>query len=97
MDQREMSLRDTIPMMESDNYKDRFKAEFYQLKIRINKLTNMLSAWATGELGFQPSCPYELLESQLNSMKVYMHFLLVRAEIEGISLPEEMPECLDEG
>ena len=63
MDQREMSLRDTIPMMESDNYKDRFKAEFYQLKIRINKLTNMLSAWATGELGFQPSCPYELLES----------------------------------
>lgn len=83
---RAMELKDTIVMMTSDDYKERFKAEVCQLDIRIGKLVNMLSAWAAGELGFQPTCSYDLLEAQLNSMKVYRHFLSVRAEIEGVAL-----------
>lgn len=81
-----MNLSDTILMMKSPDYKERFKAEVYQLDIRIGKLANMLSAWVAGELSFQPTCPYDLLEAQLNSMKVYRHFLEQRAEIEGIKL-----------
>lgn len=77
-------LRDTIPMMESTDYKERFKAEVIQLDIRIGKLANMLSSWAAGELNFQPTCPYDLLEAQLNSMKVYRHLLAERAKLEGI-------------
>jgi len=71
------------------NYKERFKAEVYQLDIRIGKLASMLSAWEAGELKFKPSCSYDLLEAQLNSMKVYRHFLCERAKIEGIHLYEE--------
>lgn len=81
-----MNLIDTIPMMESTDYKERFKAEVYQLDIRIGKLANMLSNWANGSLGFQPTCSYDLLEAQLNAMKVYRHFLAERASIEGIEL-----------
>ena len=29
-----MELKDTVALMESDDYKDRFKAEYYQTKIR---------------------------------------------------------------
>lgn len=84
-----MELKDTIAMMQSADYKERFKAEVYQLDIRIGKLTNMLSAWEAGELSFQPTCSYDLLEAQLNTMKVYRHFLCERANIEGIKLYEE--------
>ena len=83
-----MELKNTIPMMQSADYKERFKAEVYQLDIRIGKLANMLSAWEAGELKFQPTCSYDLLEAQLNSMKVYRHFLGERAIIEGITLYE---------
>ena len=83
---RPMELRDTVPMMESADYKERFRAEYYQLGIRISKLSSMLSSWAAGELSFQPTCSYDLLEAQLNSMKVYLHFLIERAKIEGIEL-----------
>ena len=37
-----MKLKETVPMMESADYKERFKAEFYQLLIRLDSLTNML-------------------------------------------------------
>lgn len=33
-----MKLQDTIEMMNSDDFKERFKAEYYQLKIRGMKL-----------------------------------------------------------
>lgn len=34
---RAMELRDTAEMMNSADYKERFKAEYYQLKIRYGK------------------------------------------------------------
>lgn len=79
-------LEDTVPMMTSPDYKERFKAEYYQIQIRVDKLTKMLSAWGSGVLGFQPTCSYDLLEAQLNSMKTYLHFLRERAELESIPL-----------
>ena len=33
-----MELKDTIELMKSNDYKDRFKAEYYQVKIRREKL-----------------------------------------------------------
>jgi hypothetical protein len=86
MTRRAAELNDTIPMMESADYKERFKAEVIQLGVRINKLESMLSSWMNGNLSFQPTCPYRLLEAQLNSMKTYMYFLQERAVIEGIEL-----------
>ena len=34
-----MELKDTVALMESDDYKDRFKAEYYQTKIRMTSCT----------------------------------------------------------
>ena len=37
-----MQLKDTVELMLSDDYKDRFKAEYYQTKIRYDKLHKMI-------------------------------------------------------
>lgn len=80
------TLEAAAPMMFSGDYKDRFKAEYRQLQIRMDKLTTMLSAWEAGGLSFTPTCSYDLLEAQLNAMRTYAYFLQMRAGIEGIEL-----------
>lgn len=45
MDLREMELRDTVEMMNSADYKERFKAEYYQTTIRYGKLKAMVDTW----------------------------------------------------
>lgn len=37
-----MELKDTIEMMQSADYKERFKAEYYQVVIRYQKLKAMI-------------------------------------------------------
>ena len=46
------TLKDTTKLMESDNYIDRFKAEYYQLCIRIKGLSNMLLKNERGNFRF---------------------------------------------
>ncbi len=86
MEVKQMNLNDTIPMMQSEDYKERFKAEYYQLKIRIEKLHNMLIRYDAGTLGFNPNCSIRLLKDQLSIMNDYLYALEVRAEIEQIQL-----------
>lgn len=81
-----MELKDTIEMMNSTDYKDRFKAEYYQLAIRQQKLFRMCVKYKAGTLGFVPRCSYDLLCEQLRLMGQYLMMLETRAEIEGISL-----------
>ena len=81
-----MELKDTIVMMNSEDYKERFKAEYYQLEIRLDKLTVMLEKWDKGELSFTPTCPRELYNQQVNGMVDYLNALRTRANIEGIIL-----------
>lgn len=81
-----MELKDTIEMMQSSDYKERFKAEYEQLRIRINGLEKMLVKYKNGTLNFTPSCSYDLLNGQLKSMKLYRSYLEERAVIEKIQL-----------
>ena len=81
-----MELERIIELMKSEDYKDRFKAEYYQLEDRATKLSNMLEKYKAGTLNFTPSCSYELLNSQLKAMNEYLKYLIIRAEIEGIEL-----------
>ena len=81
-----MELKDTIELMNSKDYKERFKAEYYQTKIRYDKLHKMLIKYEAGTLGFEPSCPLEILEDQEYYMKDYLKTLEIRAEIEKIEL-----------
>ena len=81
-----MELKDTIEMMQSDDYKERFKAEYYQLKIRTEKLKAMLEKWDKGELNFTPICPRSIYDLQIRNMYDYLAVLEGRAVIEGIEL-----------
>ena len=83
-----MQLRNTSKLMNSKNYKERFLAEYFQLKIRIEKLEEFLVKYKNNELEFTPDCSYDLLDTQLYIMKNYLEVLTERAKIENISLEE---------
>lgn len=91
-----MELKDTIKLMGSDDYKERFKAEYYQTKIRyekLHKLNNKIEAYY--QLDYDKKnimeepkhdCPAGMLRDQQQIMGNYLHILEVRAEIEKIEL-----------
>ena len=81
-----MEIKETIPMITSEDYKERFKGEYFQLKIRIEKLADMLEKYKAGTLNFTPSTSYEVLFEQLVYMKNYLQVLKQRAEIENINI-----------
>ena len=81
-------LSDSIEMMLSEDFKERFKAEYYQTKIRYNKLHKMVVQYEAGKLSFQPKCSLELLKAQKSAMGQYLYTLEVRAMVEEISLEE---------
>ena len=82
----ETELHDIIGLMCSEDYKDRFKAEYLQLKMRYNKLHNMVVKYEANKLEFKPSCDIELLKKQKAAMGNYLYCLEVRAQVEGIDL-----------
>ena len=79
-------ITDTIPMMESNDYKERFRAEYWQVLIRYQKLDSMLEQWSLGELDFLPACPKWMLEKQLDIMWEYIKVLFQRSKQEGFDL-----------
>ncbi len=84
--------RDTVPLMLSDNYQDRFVAEYRQTKIRyerLNKFCNRIEAAMThpGKVDMpKHDCDLSLLREQLTWMGHYLHALEVRAAVEHIEL-----------
>lgn len=83
-----LGLRDTIELMNSNDFKERFVAEYVQTKIRYDALHKMLVKYKAGTLSFTPQCSYELFTEQARYMGQYLHCLEVRAEIEGVKLPD---------
>lgn len=98
-----MELKDTIKNMTSENYKERFIAEYQQTKIRYEKLkafnTKIEASQRTKfyPIGEEPKskvempkhdCPEDVLREQQSLMGQYLHILEVRAVIEGIQLSE---------
>lgn len=91
-----MTLNDTIAMMNSEDYKERFKAEYQQTKIRYEKLKAFnTKIEASRRTSYEMSkkvpmpehdCPDDILREQQSIMGQYLHILEVRAVIEGIEL-----------
>ena len=91
-----MKLSETVEMMNSNDYKERFKAEYYQLKERherLNAFNNRIEA--AERMHYVPckdiempkhDCPLELLQRQQCIMGEYLHILELRAVIEKIEL-----------
>lgn len=83
-----MELKDTVKLMTSSDYEDRFRAEYYQLHERIVKLSEMLYKYKYKFLDFTPKCNYDILYKQLKYMEHYEATLWARAIIEDIDLKE---------
>jgi hypothetical protein len=92
-----MKLSDTVDMMNSKDFKERFRAEYFQLDNRIEGLNTMLDKYRKGALSFTPKCTVKLLDNQLNSMIIYRTHLQERAKIEDISLEETIEPLNIEG
>ena len=82
----EIELKDTAEMMNSSDYKERFKAEYYQLVVRHTKLKSMLGKWDKGELNFNPTCPRSTYNMQIKAMTDYIAVLEARAVMEEVDL-----------
>lgn len=52
-------LKKSVELMLSADYKERFLAEYMQLKNRYEGLQKMVSNWDNGTLPFTPTCPRE--------------------------------------
>ena len=86
----------TVEGMLSPDYKERFKAEYSQTKIRYEKLKafcNRIEAAMRTCPGDtkrvqmpEHDCPFDLLHDQQRAMGEYLHCLEIRAVIEGIDL-----------
>lgn len=81
-----MELKDTVALMNSPDYKERFKAEYLQTKIRYEKLHKMCIQYEAGKLDFTPTCGLNLLKEQLLAMDRYLYLLELRAALEDINL-----------
>ena len=81
-------LAKTCEGMVSPDYKERFKAEYVQLKNRLEGLRRMLYAWDDGTLAFTPTCPRNLYGKQESAMRLYLIVLKQRAVIEGVELDD---------
>lgn len=83
-----MELKETVEMMNSADYKERFKAEYQQLVIRYKGLKTMLNKWDKGELNFSPTCPRSTYNIQIVAMTDYLAILEARAVMEGVKLDD---------
>ena len=87
-----MKLADTVEMMNSSDYKERFKAEYAQLVIRYYGLRNMLEKWDNGILEFEPTCPRSTYNLQIKAMTDYIAVLEARAVMENVDLESVIDE-----
>lgn len=85
-----MELKETVELMNSEDYKERFVAEYHQVKIRYEKLKNFCNKIEVEEmLGKEVTkhdCPLELLREQKKYMGLYLSILEKRALIENVEL-----------
>lgn len=88
-------LKETTQLMISNDYKERFVAEYWQLKIRYEKLKSFNTRIEAAEYTKyqineieepKHDCPSDLLRLQQQAMGEYLHLLELRAIIEGIDL-----------
>lgn len=85
-----MELKETVELMNSEDYKERFVAEYHQVKIRYEKLKNFCNKIEVetmlGKEVTKHDCPLELLREQRKYMGLYLSILEKRALIEKVEL-----------
>lgn len=89
---KKLTLKDTEKLMESSDYRERFIAEYWQTKIRYEKLKHFNTRIECEKAFNGPEvyydCPNKLLRDQQTKMGELLHILELRAIIENINLNE---------
>lgn len=103
-----ITLNETISNMTSGDYRKRFCAEYWQTKIRAEKLKRLVHQIEAAQImrgDFRQigkpdlieepkhDCPYDMLCDQLKVMERYLEILEVRAFIEEINLCDDILEA----
>ena len=83
-----MELKDTVGLMISSDWRDRFKAEYLLTKIRYEKLYMLIILREIGQLDFVTPIPIESWKDQEKCMRLYLCELAKQAAIHGIELPK---------
>lgn len=91
MEEKLIDLKDTAAGMMSGDYKERFVAEYHQLRTRLAKLSSFIvkikTAKEKGEPEPKHDCPLWILEAQAEAMAKYQAILEIRAkDYEGVDL-----------
>ena len=92
---KEIPLKKTVELMTSNDYVDRFVAEYLQTKIRYEKLKDLNIEVAANRLPFEPDCPNDLLVDQQKIMGNYLYILELRAKYEKIPLSSIIADVFD--
>lgn len=82
-------LKSTVALMESDDYQERLIAEYWQTKIRyerLKKYNNTIEAHKGTEAEPPHTCSLELLRAQEKAMARYLGILEKRVAIEQIPI-----------
>lgn len=83
-----MELKDTIDYMTSDDWKERFIAEYLQTKIRYEKLHKLIIKREVNKHGFNTPIPFNSWKTQAKYMGLYLYELEKQAAIHDIELPK---------
>ena len=83
-----MELKDTIELMTSESWKDRFVAEYLQTKIRYEKLHKLIVKREVDKIDFITPIPFDSWMTQAAHMGGYLYELEKQAAIHGIELPK---------
>lgn len=91
MEEKLIDLKDTAAGMMSPDYKERFVAEYHQLRTRLAKLSSFIAKIKTAKEKGEPvpkhDCPLWVLEAQAEAMAKYQALLEIRAkDYEGVDL-----------
>ena len=79
-------LAETVGLMLSEDYKDRLKAEYWQVKLRYNDLHEFLIKYEAGMETISPPEKSQLMQLQARVMEKYLKLLEERAMLEGVAL-----------
>lgn len=91
-----LNTKSIFDLMSSNDYKDRFRAEYMELLDRFYKLKNLLEKWDNGTLNFIPTCPRSTYNMQIRAMSDYLAILEARAVMEGIDIKEVKCDSVSE-
>lgn len=83
-----MELKDTIELMNSSDWKERFIAEYLQAKIRYEKLHNLIVKREVNKCDFNTPISLESWKTQVSHMGLYIYELEKQAVLHGIELPK---------